>query len=252
MEILPIVSSAKSLSKNPLGIIALFIVLVYGFACLLFGFSSKNLELVERQPFIWFVVLFPLAVLALFGWLVSKHHDKLYAPTDYKDDGSFLKTIKQNTIEANQDNKYIKDLLELGNDFTIILEHEELIKNDLKKRGLNNEEQTTMVLIRHLAASQVINWFEKTYYNIFGSQIQILKYAFENGSIDKEMAVQIFENTRIKNIAVLSEWSFDVYLTYLFSSGLLESTVTGFKLTTRGNQFLKLLAGSGYSTEKNL
>lgn len=227
-------------------------MLVYGFACLLFGFSSKNLELVERQPLIWFVVLFPLVVLTLFGWLVSKHHDKLYAPTDYRDDGSFLKTIKQNTIEANQDNKYIIDLLELGHDFTIILEHEELIKNDLKKRGLSNEEQTTKVLIRQLAASQVINWFEKTYYNIFGSQIQILKYALDNGSIDKEMAVQIFENTRIKNIAVLNDWSFDVYLTYLFSSGLLERAVTGFQLTARGNEFLRLLEGSGYSTDKNL
>jgi hypothetical protein len=33
--------SARALSKNPLGIIALFIVLIYGFAALVVGSSSQ-------------------------------------------------------------------------------------------------------------------------------------------------------------------------------------------------------------------
>jgi sugar phosphate permease len=38
--------SAQGLSRNPLGIIALFLVLIYGFAALVVGFSSQltNLE----------------------------------------------------------------------------------------------------------------------------------------------------------------------------------------------------------------
>ena len=89
------VKSAKDLSRNPLGIIALFIVLVYGFACLLFGFSANQLQSQEKLPLIWFVVLFPVLVLVLFGWLVSRHHNKLYAPSDYRDDKSFLSTLQQ-------------------------------------------------------------------------------------------------------------------------------------------------------------
>ncbi|HHJ16131.1 MAG TPA: hypothetical protein ENJ80_05470 [Gammaproteobacteria bacterium] len=81
--------SAKSMSRNPLGIIALFIVLIYGFASLVVV-ASNQLTPEERYPIIWFLVLFPLVVLAVFSWLVSKHHHKLYAPKDYSNDEFFL------------------------------------------------------------------------------------------------------------------------------------------------------------------
>jgi hypothetical protein len=86
-------SAAQGLARNPLGIIALFIVLVYGFACLVVG-SSSLLDAADRKPIIWFVVLFPVVVIGVFGWLVSKHHTKLYAPFDYKDERNFLGDIK--------------------------------------------------------------------------------------------------------------------------------------------------------------
>jgi hypothetical protein len=88
-ELSTFTTSAKSLSRNPLGIIALFIVLIYGFAALTLGFNS-NLQPNERFPLVWFLVAFPVIVLCLFGWLVSKHHWKLYAPSDYRSDEIFF------------------------------------------------------------------------------------------------------------------------------------------------------------------
>lgn len=85
-------STAQGLARNPLGIIALFIVLIYGFACLVVGASDK-LETAERQPIIWFMVCLPLIVLFVFGWLVRNHHKKLYAPSDFKDESHFLKSM---------------------------------------------------------------------------------------------------------------------------------------------------------------
>src|SRR5256885_10550792 len=41
IERVSLVECAKNLARNPLGIIALFIVLVYGFASLMVGFSDK-------------------------------------------------------------------------------------------------------------------------------------------------------------------------------------------------------------------
>jgi hypothetical protein len=52
---------AKGLTRNPLGIIALFVALVYGFATLLLGVSTQRLGCEERLPLVWFVVLFPTA-----------------------------------------------------------------------------------------------------------------------------------------------------------------------------------------------
>lgn len=82
--------TAKGLARNPIGIIALFIVLIYGFASLVAG-ASQNLTADERQPIIWFLVLFPFVVLGAFVWLVTKHHTKLYAPSDYQKDDAFIR-----------------------------------------------------------------------------------------------------------------------------------------------------------------
>ena len=82
--------TAKSLAHNPLGIIALFIVLVYGVAGLVTAFSS-SLTVSERLPLIWFLVIFPIIVLIVFAWLVSKHSGKLFSPRDFKDEKNYVK-----------------------------------------------------------------------------------------------------------------------------------------------------------------
>jgi hypothetical protein len=85
--------SARTLTKNPLGIIGLFIVLVYGFACLALGLSASQLDPSERSCLIWFIVLFPILILGVFYRLVTAHHKKLYAPSDYKDERLFLEPL---------------------------------------------------------------------------------------------------------------------------------------------------------------
>ena len=89
----------KDLVRNPIGIIALFISLIYAFANLLLGTTAQTLEKDERFPLIVFIVLFPIVVLGVFYLLVSRHHGKLYAPGDYKDDSSFLRTLSQEERE---------------------------------------------------------------------------------------------------------------------------------------------------------
>lgn len=83
----------KDLARNPLGIIALFISLIYAFANMLLGATVQSLDKDERFPLIMFIVFFPIIVLGVFYLLVSRHHGKLYAPGDYKDDSSFLRTL---------------------------------------------------------------------------------------------------------------------------------------------------------------
>ena len=48
--------TAQSLARNPLGIIALFIVLVYGFAALVTAFAG-TLTPAERLPLIYFLIV---------------------------------------------------------------------------------------------------------------------------------------------------------------------------------------------------
>jgi CheY-like chemotaxis protein len=83
-------NTARSLARNPLGIIALFIVLVYGFASFV-TISAGSLSSAERLPLIYFLIVFPVLVLAVFGWLVSRHSGKLFAPSDFKDEQNYVK-----------------------------------------------------------------------------------------------------------------------------------------------------------------
>lgn len=83
-------TTAKSLARNPLGIIALFIVLIYGLAALVTAFAG-SFTCAERVPLIYFLIGFPVLVLGVFAWLVSKHSNKLFAPRDFKDEENYVK-----------------------------------------------------------------------------------------------------------------------------------------------------------------
>lgn len=92
------------LTKNPLGIIGLFISLIYGFACLVLSTSVSNLsEPTERLPLIWFIIVFPIVILSAFLYLVVNHHEKLYAPGDFRNDDSFIETMNGKRINEKKE-----------------------------------------------------------------------------------------------------------------------------------------------------
>src|SRR5947209_7163766 len=77
-------------TRNPLGILALFIALIYGMAALVLEVAVAKLAGANQTVLVWFLVIFPVVVLLTFAWLVVKHHRKLYGPADYRSDESFL------------------------------------------------------------------------------------------------------------------------------------------------------------------
>lgn len=84
--------TARSNTSNPLGIIALFIVLVYGMAVLVIT-QSDTLRQGDITALVCFLIAFPLIVFIGFLWMVTQHHFKLYAPKDYEDDDSFFISV---------------------------------------------------------------------------------------------------------------------------------------------------------------
>ena len=249
-------NSAKELSRNPLGIIALFIVLVYGFACLLFGFSSAHLGTNERLPLIWFTVIFPLIVLFMFFRLVTKHHDKLYGPGDYREDESFLKTLQQSRDKSSKtigSKKDIEDLMSYGKEFKTIEEQENRIRSDRRLNDLDLSTDTAKVLIHHLAASQVLSWFEKVFNTLFGSQIRLLRLLDkESSGIPEGVALTLFMEAKLKYPETLGPWVLNDYLKFLIASSLIIQRDKIITITNPGKEFLIWLTRSGYSESKIL
>lgn len=93
----------KGLTRNPLGILAIFLGVLYGIAGLLLGVDTLPLSQANQDRLTWLVLIFPFVSLGVFGWLVSKHHTKLYAPHDYRSDEGFFGSFQPTTTaEAHQ------------------------------------------------------------------------------------------------------------------------------------------------------
>lgn len=81
--------------KNPIGVIGIFLVLTEAIASIVI--VNSNLNDFQNTILVIFVVLFPCLVLLVFYLLVTKHHKKLYSPSDYKDEQNFVNTYNSNT-----------------------------------------------------------------------------------------------------------------------------------------------------------
>ncbi len=84
--------SAVKLARNPLGIVALLITLVYAIAGL--AATSKVFDPDERKILVIFLVVFPALVLIAIYRFVTKHNDKLYAPSDFSDENHFMRIVE--------------------------------------------------------------------------------------------------------------------------------------------------------------
>lgn len=105
---------AVKLSRNPLGVLSLAFVFVYGIA----GYvcTSSSLQADERRILIWFIVLFPLTILLAFYRLVAIHNTKLFGPSDFTDESNFLAYtsghITREQVEHNQGQPHRRSLME--------------------------------------------------------------------------------------------------------------------------------------------
>lgn len=93
MDLEKFATAARGMTRNPLGIIALFIVLVYGIAGLALGTTAEALTSGQKTTLVWFLSAFPFAVLFTFAWLVARHPGSLYGPRDYRSDEAYLKAL---------------------------------------------------------------------------------------------------------------------------------------------------------------
>jgi len=235
--------ASKGLTNNPLGIIALFIGLVYGMACIVFIFSAQSLYSFEREYIILFVVLFPCLVLLVFSHLVAKHHQKLYAPQDYRDDESFLRAYNPNKLDQEDMSEKVQELMG-ENSFQIVTDKEESIKLELQKDGLGHSGPTEKLLARRVAVFEAIHWFDQIYNNILGAQISFLQTLKKKKNLDETEAFTALMSFKIGRPA-LKIWTLEMFLSYLINMKLIKIEAGSYTTTVYGDEFLQMLEASG-------
>lgn len=84
-------SATAAVVRNPLSVVAMFVLLVEGIATItLIQVSAQNNI---ATPLVWFVVLFPTLIAVLFFLTIWFKHQYLYSPMEYRSDESFLTAL---------------------------------------------------------------------------------------------------------------------------------------------------------------
>lgn len=65
--------TVKGYASNFLGIIALFIVLIYGLTCLVI-MQGNHLQTHDITALVWFLIVFPTIVFGVFLWIDIKYY----------------------------------------------------------------------------------------------------------------------------------------------------------------------------------
>lgn len=127
----PFANISENFVRSPLGIIALFIVLVYAMAGLVTTFS--NLPELHQLILVVFLVVFPVLVLFVFFWLVTRYPNLIYGPADFQEEENFLRLrgMVDDTSDILQ--KYWRP-----DGTTIDPEHNRAIIDWMRRNGLTN------------------------------------------------------------------------------------------------------------------
>lgn len=88
-----IARATTALSRSPLGLLALCLIVGEATAALFLHLLAAPYG-PERAALCLFVVAYPLVVVAAFYRLISRHHARLYAPADYRDERCFLEALQ--------------------------------------------------------------------------------------------------------------------------------------------------------------
>jgi hypothetical protein len=98
--------------SNPLTIIAIFAALAEINATVSISLVNENLQPI----FLWFVILFPTLLVILFFVTLIFFTEVIYAPSDYKDDSGFHKSLFGDIMpdeNINNDTKIIEKTLKI-------------------------------------------------------------------------------------------------------------------------------------------
>lgn len=163
-------------------------------------------------------------------------------------------TDRPNKQKKIDNEKNVQDLLDQIGNSIVISSMEESIKNALIEKGLDTTSETSIVLIRHLAGTQLLLGFERIHKFIFGSQLNLLRELnlIAPEGFTKQEIEDYFENVKDEFPNSFSGWDIKKYLVYLFSNILLVKNQEKIHITNLGQEYLNWIEENNISDRKPL
>lgn len=118
--------------------------------------------------------------------------------------------------------------------------------------GCQSPEERERYLVRYFASRQLIDYFEKTWTNILGSQIDALE-ALNAGALRSEVVREHYELAAAVFSADYAHFSFEQWLSFLTSQDLVATGAGNvYSISLAGREFLKYIISSGRSRSQKI
>ena len=146
----------------------------------------------------------------------------------------------------------VQELIDRIGNSVVIADIENNIKKELVEKGFDITGETTKVLLRHLAGSQLLLTFEKINIAIFGSQIRLLRLLNSSDGISEEDVSQYYSKVRLQFSEILNSWELGDYLSFLYSSMLIIKQDNNIYITNLGVEYLVWITKNRIKEDKPL
>lgn len=144
-----------------------------------------------------------------------------------------------------------EQLLKPHFDNALLLSAEEWVREVVDKDFPSDMKEREKVFIRVLASTLVGNRFESTYKVIFGSQLNALEFINSLSQGAAAETLQIFyKQAAAQQPGFYATYSFDDWLGFIESQGLVVRKEQTISITLEGREFLKHVMQRGYTLYK--
>jgi hypothetical protein len=204
---------------------------------------SEFSELLKTITWEQMLFVFSIVFILVFRKPISEFIPKIKQITK---DGLTTESTPESQLEKTN-NSAVQELLNVVQNTIVISDLEIQIKNDLSAKNLCFETDTAKVLIRHLAATQLLLSFEQIHGLIFGTQIHLLRKLNEvtgNGrSVD--YVEGFIDKAKELNPDAIGSWSYKQYLSFLFDRLLIVQHDKYIHISNLGVEYLIWIARAG-------
>lgn len=218
-----------------------------------------NYQILENIVRILEVLAWPIVLFVIF--LILKEPIKNFInrikSIGYKGTGIETETPKKQSDEESQieklkkekPNEYLEKIKSYFAPETIGL-FKEAITKESQVDTYETADEREEVLFTYSQLMYIIMHFNRIYSSIYGSQINILQRLNSSVFETKESLKEYYEFAKSSFPKTYEKYSYDNYMNYLISFGLIIEEGGEIKITILGKDFLRYIVESGYSFYK--
>lgn len=125
-----------------------------------------------------------------------------------------------------------------GNDEMLLAQMGEIEANLKSLQFRLDSKETVLLLIRHLAATQILHKAEQLYRLIFGSQIEVMRYLNEYGPQPEAAIRPYFDRAKAESPAFYKTYTFENWIGFPLSQQAIAFENETYGISLFGRQFL--------------